>query len=289
MERDARFLVDLHRDHHPVVHELGQHYLVDTSVLNASIELAGDISEQHILEIGCGPGSLTHHLLGAGARVSAIEIDEGSLEHMHLHFDEEIESNRLMLIEGDALTVQWPSAIDAIVANIPYQISSPLLERMQRELRTIPAVLLVQDDFAERMAMAIGPLDRGPLGLSLWLDYDIELARRVPPSCFSPQPRVTSRLIRLEPINRLEALGSEIDRRMFRQVTSQCFSDRRRKLRNLLKKSPRRLSRIPGWHRERWKGAIQSLRTHPLMEERPDMLEPEDWLQLCTDISSFEL
>jgi len=93
----------------------------------------------------------------------------------------------------------------------------------------------------------------------------------------------------LAPINRLEALGSEIDRRMFRQVTSQCFSDRRRKLRNLLKKSPRRLSRIPGWHRERWKGAIQSLRTHSLMEERPDMLEPEDWLQLCTDISSFEL
>ena len=73
MERDARFLVDLHRDHHPVVHELGQHYLVDTSVLNASIELAGDISEQHILEIGCGPGSLTHHLIRAGARVSAIE------------------------------------------------------------------------------------------------------------------------------------------------------------------------------------------------------------------------
>ena len=80
MERDARFLVDLLRDRHPVVRELGQHYLVDTSVLNAAIELAGDISNQHILEIGCGPGSLTHHLLHAGARVSAIEIDEGNRE-----------------------------------------------------------------------------------------------------------------------------------------------------------------------------------------------------------------
>ena len=288
MERDARFLVDLLRDRNPVVRELGQHYLVDTSVLNATIELAGDISEQHILEIGCGPGSLTHHLLRTGARVSAIEIDEGSLEHMHRHFEEEIESEQLTLFSGDALTVEWPTDIDAIVANIPYQISSPLLERMQREVRTIPAVLLVQDEFADRMAMAIGPLDRGPLGLSLWLDYDIEMGRGVPPSCFSPQPRVTSRLIRLEPINRLTALDSGIDRRMFRQITSQCFSDRRRKLRNLLKRAPRRLSRIPGWHRERWQGAIQSLLDHPLMEERPDMLEPEDWLDLCIQISSFE-
>ena len=288
MERDARLLVDLLRDRNPVVRELGQHYLVDTSVLNAAIELAGDISEQHILEIGCGPGSLTHHLLRAGARVSAIEIDEGSLEHMQRHFEEEIESEQLTLFLGDALTVEWPRDIDAIVANIPYQISSPLLERMQREVRTIPAVLLVQDEFADRMAMAIGPLDRGPLGLSLWLDYDIEMGRGVPPSCFSPQPRVTSRLIRLEPIDRLAAMNSGIDRRMFRQITSQCFSDRRRKLRNLLKRAPRRLSRIPGWHRERWKGAIDSLLNHPLMEERPDVLEPEDWVDLCTQISSFE-
>jgi 16S rRNA (adenine1518-N6/adenine1519-N6)-dimethyltransferase len=288
VERDARFLVDLLRDRHPVVHELGQHYLVDTSVLNAAIELAGDITNQHILEIGCGPGSLTHHLLHAGARVSAIEIDEGSLEHMQRHFKEEIESEKLTIFAGDALTVKWPENIDAIVANIPYQISSPLLERMQREVRACPAVLLVQDEFAERMAMSIPPLDRGPLGLSLWLDYDIEMGRRVPPSCFSPQPRVTSRLIRLEPINRLVSLDSDIDRRMFRQVTSQCFGDRRRKLRNLLKRAPRRLSRIPGWHRERWQGAINSLQPHPLMDERPDMLEPEDWLALCAQISSFE-
>jgi 16S rRNA (adenine1518-N6/adenine1519-N6)-dimethyltransferase len=289
MERDARFLVDLLRDRNPVVRELGQNYLVDTSVLNAAIELAGDISNQHILEIGCGPGTLTHHLLRAGARVTTIEIDEGSLEHMRLHFEDEIESGQLDLINGDALVVPWPNEIDAIIANIPYQISSPLLERMQREIRTTPAVLLVQEEFAERMAMAIGPLDRGPLGLSLWLDFDVILGRGVPPSCFSPQPRVHSRLIRLEPIDRLAEMDSNIDRRMFRQVTSQCFNDRRRKLRNLMKRAPRRLSRIPGWHRERWKLAIASLQDHPLFDERPDMLEPEEWVSLCEKISSFEV
>ena len=76
MERDARFLVDLLRDRHPVVRELGQHYLVDTSVLNAAIELAGDISNQHILEIGCGPGSLTHHLLHACLLYTSDAADE---------------------------------------------------------------------------------------------------------------------------------------------------------------------------------------------------------------------
>ena len=207
---------------------------------------------------------------------------------MKRHFEDEIATGQLHLIEGDALTVEWPKDIDAIVANIPYQISSPLLERMQREIRTIPAVLLVQEEFAERMAMAIGPLDRGPLGLSLWLDYDIQIGRRVPPSCFSPQPRVTSCLVHLQPINRLESLESQVDRRMFRQITSQCFNDRRRKLRNLLKRPPRRITRVPGWHRNRWQNAIRSLQEHPLMDERPDMLEPEEWLVLCAQISEFE-
>ena len=289
MERDARFLVDLHRDRHPIDRELGQHYLVDNSVLNATIEMSGNLSQQHVLEIGCGPGSLTNHLLRAGARVRAIEIDTGSLEHMQHHFEEEIENKQLNLIQGDALTVEWPSDIDAIIANIPYQISSPLLERMQREARTVRAVLLVQEEFAERMAMAIGPLDRGPLGLALWLDFDIEIGRRVPPSCFSPQPRIHSRLVRLEPIDRLNVIGSNIDRRMFRQITSQCFKDRRRKIRNLMKRPPRRLSRISGWHRERWQAAMSSIQQHPLLEERPDMLEPEDWVEICTLISEFNL
>ena len=288
MERNARFLVDILRDNQPTNRELGQHYLFDTSVLNSAIEMAGNLTELHVLETGCGPGTLTHHLLLAGARVSAIEIDEGSLRHMQLQFQEELVAEQLFLIEGDALTVEWPQDIDVIIANIPYQISSPLLELMQRKFRTTPAVLLVQEEFAERMAMAIGPLDRGPLGLSLWLDFQVEIGRRVPPSCFSPQPRVYSRLVRLEPFDRLASMSSDIDRRLFKQMTSQCFTDRRRKLRNLLKRAPRRLSRIPGWHRERWTGAMNALKEHPLMDERPDMLEPEDWVELCELILAFE-
>ncbi len=288
MERDARFLVDLHRDRSSIDRGLGQHYLVDTSVLQSAIDMAGDLSNKKVIEIGCGPGTLTHHLLSAGAVVYAIEIYSDSIDHMNRHFAEEIEEGTLNLIEGDALTVALPKDVDAIVANIPYQISSPLLERIQREYRDIPAVLLVQEEFAERMAMETPPLDMGPLGLSLWLDFDIQIGRRVPPNCFSPQPRVNSRLVKLDPINRLEILESEIDRKLFRQVTSHCFKDRRRKIRNLLKRPPRRLNRISGWHKQRWKSAIESLSTEELMEERPDMLDPEEWLAICEKISAFD-
>ena len=287
MERDARLLVDLLRDRQYADRDLGQHYLVDESVLQSSIEMAAPLRGKHVLEVGCGPGTLTHHLLAAGARVSAIEIDEGSLEHMRLQFDSELASGELTLIEGDALTVAWPAGVDAIVANIPFQISSPLLERMQRELRTTPAVLLVQEEFAARMVMELS-MDHGPLGMSLWLDFEVEMGRRVAPSCFSPQPRIQSRLVRLGPIDRLADLECDVDRRLFRQIVAQCFSDRRRKLRNLLKRPPRRLTRIPGWHRDRWNLALTALREHPLMDERPEMLEATDWIDLCEAISGFE-
>ncbi|MDP6899835.1 MAG: 16S rRNA (adenine(1518)-N(6)/adenine(1519)-N(6))-dimethyltransferase RsmA [Candidatus Thalassarchaeaceae archaeon] len=289
MERDTRLLVDLLRDRQFADRSLGQHYLIDDNILEASIEMAGNLNDVHVLEIGCGPGTLTRYLLHAGARVTAIEIDPGSIEHMYLQFEPEISNNRLSLAEGDALVAPWPDDVTALVANIPYQISSPLLERIQRDhLALSVIVLLVQEEFANRMSMQAGPIDRGPLGMSLWLDFDVEIGRKVPSSSFSPQPQIHSRLVRLNPVNRLNTLGTEIDRRLFRQIVSQCFSDRRRKLRNLLKRSPRRLSRIPGWHRERWQQAIARIHDHPLMELRPEMLEPTDWVSLCEDISAVE-
>ena len=77
---------------------------------------------------------------------------------------------------------------------------------------------------------------------------------------------------------------------MIGEVTSLCSTDRRRKLRNsLLKRAPRRLSRIPGWHRERWTGAMNSLEDHPLMDERPDMLVSlKIVVDLCEPILAFE-
>ena len=254
---DTRLLVDLLRDHRDPRKSLGQHYLVDDQVIDRTMEIPGEFSEQpssdsHILEVGPGPGSLTLALLRSHAKVTAIEIDEESVAHL-----ERVFGNRekpLHIKVGDAVRENWPAGITHVISNLPYQISSPIIERITRynESDGIKlAIILVQEEFAHRMAMSTPPYDIGPLGLSLWLDFDVTLDRKVPPSSFSPAPRVNSRLVVMKPVNREEANG--IDKRLFRMITKHCFANRRRKLRTLLSKPPSRISRINGWHKDRWK------------------------------------
>jgi len=128
-----------------------------------------------------------------------------------------------------------------------------------------------------------GHANRGPLGHSLWLQFDVDLDSRVPPHSFSPAPRVHSRLVSLMPVNRLEI--NNIDNRLYRMVVSECFANRRRKLRTLLSKSPKRLNRIPGWHRTRWSNSIRQIPPQTL-ELRPENLTSVEWAELIEIISS---
>ena len=130
----------------------------------------------------------------------------------------------------------------------------------------------------------------GPLSLSLWLDFDVELDTKVPPHCFSPAPRVSSRLVRLNPAAR----ELDIDRRLFRTITSHCFANKRRKMRTLLSQTPRRLSRNKGWHKGRWKDVIDAIfesspdgMSQDWQNLRPENLKTSDWVLLSKSISSF--
>ena len=294
---DTRLLVDLLRDHRDPRKSLGQHYLVDAQVIDRTMEIPGEFSEQpstdsHILEVGPGPGSLTLALLRSHAKVTAIEIDEESVTHL-----ERVFGNRekpLHIKVGDAVRENWPAGITHVISNLPYQISSPIIERITRynESDGIKlAIILVQEEFAHRMAMSTPPYDIGPLGLSLWLDFDVFLDRKGSPSSFSPAPRVNSRLVVMKPVNREEANG--IDKRLFRMITKHCFANRRRKLRTLLSKPPSRISRINGWHKDRWKKASSEiLSTDSTIlagdwaDMRPETLDPSDWLTIVSELSS---
>lgn len=137
-----------------------------------------------------------------------------------------------------------------------------------------------------------GPRSIGPLGLSLWLDFVIHLGSKVPPGSFSPPPRVNSRLVMLQPREE----GPQVrDRKMFRIITHHCFANRRRKMRTLLSRPPKRISRIRGWHKSRWARLVlqfneatpEGMRVDWL-EMRPDDMLIEEWLSLCNHISDFE-
>ena len=294
---DTRLLVDLLRDHSDPRKSLGQHYLVDDQVIERTMEIPGEFSEQpsrdsHILEVGPGPGSLTLALLRSHAKVTAIEIDEESVAHLERVFGSR--EKPLLIQEGDAVKGNWPAGITHVISNLPYQISSPIIERITRYNASEGiklAIILVQEEFAHRMAMSTPPYDIGPLGLSLWLDFDVFLDRKVSPSSFSPAPRVNSRLVVMKPVNREEASG--IDKRLFRMVTKHCFVNRRRKLRTLLSKPPSRISRINGWHKDRWEKAsseIISTDSTRLASDwadmRPENLDPLDWLTIVSELSS---
>ena len=292
---DIRLLVDLLRDRINPDKGLGQHFLLDESVVDRSIELANSsesiTTDSRVIEIGPGAGSLTLGLLRTDASVTAFEVDEEAISHLARVFNGA--DGRLDLVNQDALLADWPGDATHLVANIPYQISSPLLERIQKHHAQHPlssVVLLLQDEFAERMMINRDDTASGPLSLSLWLDFDVELDVKVPPHCFSPAPRVSSRLVRLQPIAR----EVEINRRMFRTITNHCFANKRRKMRTLLSQTPRRLSRNKGWHKGRWRDSVSAVIASPpegMVEDwqnlRPENLKTSDWIYLTKSISLF--
>lgn len=295
---DPRMLVDLLRDKINPDRNLGQHFILDENIISEAVNMSNQIGkevtkESHILEIGPGPGSLTLYLLRKGAKITAFEIDEQAVLHLNRVFD--VDDDHLTVIHADALTVEWPEDITHIISNIPYGISSPILERIQSYIRRNQiksVVLLVQDEFSERMAMNSGPRSIGPLGLSLWLDFVVHLGSKVPPGAFSPPPRVNSRLVMLQ---LREDEPQVTDRKMFKIITHHCFSNRRRKMRTLLSRPPKRISRVKGWHKSRWarlviqfnKTTLEGLRANWL-EMRPDDMLIDEWLSLCNYISHFE-
>ena len=284
---DVRLLVELLRDRMTPDRSLGQHFLLDEAVIARAVELASKnqpiTEESHVLEIGPGPGSLTLELLRTGAKVTAVELDQEAVSHLSRVFNST--DGRLEVLHADVLEIDWPQDITHIVSNLPYQISSPVLEIIQKhhsnnQLQGIS--LLVQEEFAERMAMNKGHATRGPLGHSLWLDFDVERDVKVAPHSFSPSRRVHSRLTNLIPVERNSA--QSIDRRLFRMVIAESFAHRRRKLRTSLKKPPKRLSRISGWHRSRWQTAIEAIPAKTL-DLRPENLTSEDWVSLIASMS----
>ena len=280
----ARELVDCLRAYQPPNTDLGQHFLIDDAMLERMVNIAEVTQEDHILEIGPGPGTLTQHLLATGATVTAIEIDDAPVLHLDEAFREEQNSKQLILHHGDALALDWPTNITKVVANIPYQISSPLIENLTRHLKnqttTIArVVIMVQLEFGQRISMK-HPSDVGSLGLTVALDWDVKEHHLVPPHHFSPQPSVQSQVIELRPHDR----DFLVDKRLLRQMIHHAFDQRRKKIRSTLKRAPRRISRIKGWHAQRWKDAIESLQDLEIMDARPEELTMDDWVALAKKV-----
>ena len=266
MGQRARVLIERLRMRQDNVKSLGQHFLNNEEILDETMSLASISPDDHVIEIGPGPGVLTDRLLESGCKLTAIEIDEGICEFLRDNFP------NLNLIEGDALIQKWPQA-NKVVANIPYQISSPLIDVITRTQSIEHVVILVQEEFAERLVVE-WESDRGSLGMCTMLDWDCSFEMRVGPHCFTPSPQVHSRLVTMK---RKE---SPENSRLAKLLIRQAFAQRRKKLRNTLSKAPKRIARINGWHAKAYRDAMQHIDCD-FFEERPEDLEIEDWLELA--------
>ena len=266
MGHGARVLIDRLRMRKDNVKALGQHFLNNEEILDETMRLADISSEDHVIEIGPGPGVLTERLLESGCALTSIEIDTEVCEFLRDNFP------TLDLIEGDALQVNWPKA-NKVVANIPYQISSPLIDIITRNHSIEYVVLLVQEEFAERLVVE-WESDRGSLGMCTMLDWDCTFEMRVGPHCFTPSPQVHSRLVTMR------RKDSPANSKLAKLLIRQGFAERRKKLRNTLSKAPKRIARVSGWHAKAYRDAMQSI-DWDLLEERPEDLDIEDWLDLA--------
>lgn len=215
---------------------LGQHFLLDTNLLQRIVSLAGGLEGRTVLEIGPGPGGLTRALLQSGAgRVIAIERDPRCIEALG-----ELTAaadGRLTVIEADALTVDLASVAGGdrlnIVANLPYNVGTALLLRWLNRLDTIENMtLMFQREVAERLTASPRTKSYGRLSVLVQWLCKAERLINLPAKAFVPPPKVASSIIGLTPRDQPLAPA---DKRTLEHVLAAAFGQRRKMLRTSLK------------------------------------------------------
>lgn len=214
---------------------LGQHFLLDPSVCDRIAQLGGDLAGKHIVEIGPGPGGLTRALLAsAAADVQAVEIDSRAwplLDELAQHAP-----GRLTVVREDALKIDAASLTPAprqIIANLPYNVATPLLVNWLRQGAAWERlVLMFQKEVAERVCAAPGSNAYGRLAVLAQWCASCSIAMALPPGAFSPPPKVHSAVVVLIP--HVEQPSPALFKAM-EQVTAAAFGQRRKMLRAAMK------------------------------------------------------
>ncbi|MCX7604159.1 MAG: 16S rRNA (adenine(1518)-N(6)/adenine(1519)-N(6))-dimethyltransferase RsmA [Bryobacteraceae bacterium] len=208
---------------------LGQHFLFQESILEKIAEAACGARARRVIEIGCGPGTLTRLLLERAEEVIGIETDARLAAELRRQFASDA---AFRLVEGDVLEVDFEPLSPAVVCgNIPYYITGPILKKTLALGRGLErAVFLVQREVAERLAAQPGSRDYGFLSVAAQALCRVERICAVRAGAFRPPPKVDSAVVRLTP---LEAPRVE-DHAAFLEFAARCFRQKRKTLRNNL-------------------------------------------------------
>ena len=249
---------------------LGQHFLFDPRLLAriADATLAGP--DDTVLEIGPGPGGLTAALLARAGRVVAIEKDPDVLPGLRSS------ARDAVVLEADALETDWHAAAShpdparfIIAGNIPYNITSPLIDKALEPPLPARIVFLVQKEVAERIASGPGSGEYGALSVGVQAVARVEKLFHVPAGAFRPPPKVDSAVIRLTPLE--VPLVPEDRRPSFRRFVVALFGLRRKQLQ-------RGLRAVTGQPGEAIVALLTGLGIEPAA--RAETLTPEQFAEL---------
>jgi len=214
---------------------LGQHFLLDGNLTARIARVAGDLTGGSVIEVGPGPGGLTRALLDAGAaRVIGVERDTRCVEA--LSELAAVYPDRLQIIEADALAVDLAGLVSPprrIVANLPYNVSTPLLVRWLRGISAfVGLTLMFQKEVADRLTAEPGSRAYGRLSVVAQRQCRVQREFNVDARAFVPPPKITSTVVSLAPrSDRLDETGFAV----LETVTAAAFGQRRKMLRTTLK------------------------------------------------------
>ena len=247
---------------------LGQNFLFDEHLLDRIAAIPGELQGKAVLEIGPGPGGLTRALLRAGARVTAIEMDQRCLPALA-----ELEAafpGQLRVIHGDATQhdhAQLMGEPFAVVANLPYNVGTALFTGWLGGQSWPPAwtslTLMFQQEVAQRIVAPPGGSAYGRLAVLAQWRSTAKLAMKVHRSAFTPPPKVMSAIVHVVP--RSMPLG--VNAKLLEQLTGAAFGQRRKMLRQSLKAMP---------------GALDALNSLGIDEtRRAETLSVEEFVKLA--------
>ncbi|HWN82310.1 MAG TPA: 16S rRNA (adenine(1518)-N(6)/adenine(1519)-N(6))-dimethyltransferase RsmA [Candidatus Udaeobacter sp.] len=259
--------------------QLGQHFLADLNLARKIVDALGEPGGP-VLEIGAGLGALTFLLAERGHRVLAVEVDRQLADELR---EALAPWPQVQVIQADIRTLDLahrdfapPDATGPrlrIVGNLPYNLTSEILIQLLRAADVFSsAVVMIQDDVAERLAAAPGGKSYGSLTVTLGLAFAIELFLRVPRQAFWPAPAVDSAVIRLDP-----HASRPPDERWIEQVVRAGFGQRRKTL-------GKALAAGLALERERIESTMRAAGLDP--GARAETLSPADFVRLARALRS---
>jgi 16S rRNA (adenine1518-N6/adenine1519-N6)-dimethyltransferase len=253
---------------------LGQHFLADRNILNKVIRTAEVGKEDVVVEVGPGLGEMTLALARLAKQVIAVEIDPQLVEILKKKL---ADCPNVEVVKSDILKVDFRSFFKKeghpvkVVANLPYQISTPLLFRFIEAKEVFSTLtLMLQREVAERMVAPPGGKEYGPLSIFVQLFLDVSIRFFIKSSAFFPSPKIESAVVQM--VWKEKPVLNEKDEKWFKSVVRASFSHRRKTLANALKHSELPLP-------ESIESRMEKVGIDP--RRRPETLTTEEFIRLA--------